>query len=129
MPALHHHGPAAGGHASAREQRFVQAVAAWVQGDIARAIALHEEQARAYPRDLASLKLGQYHLFNQGNSPGMLRMALHALPRGGRGALPARHGWPSPGSSATCCAQADAPPATPSGCAPRSPGPTMRWPM
>jgi tetratricopeptide (TPR) repeat protein len=64
-----------------REQRFVEAVAAWVEGDLPRAIALHEEQAREHPRDLASLKLGQYHLFNLGHSPGMLRIvqpALHA---------------------------------------------------
>jgi hypothetical protein len=49
-------------------------------GDLPRAIALHEEQAREHPRDLASLKLGQYHLFNLGDSPGMLRIALQALP-------------------------------------------------
>ncbi len=63
-----------------REQGFVAAVAAWVDGDIPQAIRLHEQQARDYPRDLASLKLGQYHLFNAGNSPGMLRLALSALP-------------------------------------------------
>jgi len=66
--------------ASEREQRFVAAIAAWVEGDLPRAIALHEEQARLHPRDLASLKLGQYHLFNRGDSPGMLRLALQALP-------------------------------------------------
>ncbi|MBB1601114.1 tetratricopeptide repeat protein [Variovorax sp. UMC13] len=66
--------------ASAREQRFIAAVAAWVDGDIARAIALHEEQAREHPRDLVSLKLGQYHCFNLGDCPGMLRLALAALP-------------------------------------------------
>ncbi|MBC5786224.1 tetratricopeptide repeat protein [Ramlibacter sp. USB13] len=71
---------AAAREASEREQRFVAAVAAWVDGDVPRAIALHEEQARAFPRDLASLKLGQYHLFNRGDSPGMLRVALHAVP-------------------------------------------------
>lgn len=63
-----------------REQRFVLAVKAWIDGDMTRAIALHEEQAREHPRDLASLKLGQYHLFNRGDSPGMLRLALAALP-------------------------------------------------
>jgi hypothetical protein len=63
-----------------REQRFIAAVAAWVEGDLPRAIALHEEQARDFPRDLASLKLGQYHLFNRGDSPGTLRLALQALP-------------------------------------------------
>ncbi len=66
--------------ASEREQRFVAAVAAWVDGDMPRAIALHQEQARLHPRDLASIKLGQYHLFNRGDSPGMLRLALQALP-------------------------------------------------
>ena len=65
---------------SARERRWVAAVAAWVAGDLPRATALHEEQARECPRDLASIKLGQYHLFNAGNSPGMLRLALQALP-------------------------------------------------
>lgn len=71
---------AAAAQATQREQRFVAAVASWVDGDVPRAIALHEEQARLHPRDLASLKLGQYHLFNRGDSPGMLRLALLALP-------------------------------------------------
>jgi tetratricopeptide (TPR) repeat protein len=66
--------------ASDREMRLVYAVKAWVDGDIPRAIALHQEQATEHPRDLASLKLGHYHLFNQGVSPGMLKMALAALP-------------------------------------------------
>ncbi len=65
---------------TAREQRFVQAVAAWVDGDIPQAIRLHEEQARMHPRDLVSLKLGQYHAFNRGDAPTMLRLALAALP-------------------------------------------------
>ena len=66
--------------ATPREQRYIAAVAAWAEGDIARAIALHQEQAREHPRDLASLKLGQYHCFNTGDCPGMLRLALAALP-------------------------------------------------
>jgi tetratricopeptide (TPR) repeat protein len=61
-----------------RERRFVAAIAAWVAGDTQRAGALHEEQAREFPRDLASLKLGQYHRFNAGDAPGMLRQALAA---------------------------------------------------
>jgi hypothetical protein len=76
--------------ATPREQRFVQAVKAWIDGDVPRAIALHEEQAREHPRDLASLKLGQYHLFNRGDSPGMLRLALAALPAAGD--VPYLHG-------------------------------------
>ena len=63
------------GRTTPREQRFIEAIAAWVRGDIPRAIALHEEQAKEFPRDLASLKLGQYHLFNTGDSAGMLRIA------------------------------------------------------
>jgi hypothetical protein len=81
---------AAQSQASEREQRFVAAVGAWVDGDLPRAIALHEEQARRFPRDLASLKLGQYHLFNRGDSPGMLRLALLALPAAGD--VPSLHG-------------------------------------
>jgi hypothetical protein len=76
--------------ATAREQRFIAAVAAWVEGDLPRAIALHEEQAREYPRDLVSLKLGHYHLFNAGDSPGMLRMALAA--RSASADVPYLHG-------------------------------------
>ncbi|MEJ8855679.1 tetratricopeptide repeat protein [Variovorax robiniae] len=65
--------------ATPREKRFIAAVAAWVAGDIAQAIRLHEEQAHEFPRDLASLKLGQYHCFNVGDCPGMLRIALATL--------------------------------------------------
>ncbi|MGJ7582575.1 tetratricopeptide repeat protein [Variovorax sp. RHLX14] len=63
-----------------REQRFIAAVSAWIDGDVAGAIALHQEQAREHPRDLVSVKLGQYHCFNTGDCPGMLRLALSALP-------------------------------------------------
>ncbi|MCG2591768.1 tetratricopeptide repeat protein [Ramlibacter sp. XY19] len=80
----------AAGSATAREQRFINAIAAWVAGDIPWAIALHEEQAREHPRDLASLKLAHYHLFNRGDAPGMLRTALAALPAAGD--VPYLHG-------------------------------------
>lgn len=66
--------------ATPREQRFIASIAAWAKGDISHAIALHQEQAQEYPRDLVSLKLGQYHAFNTGDCPGMLRLALAALP-------------------------------------------------
>ncbi|RYF44087.1 MAG: tetratricopeptide repeat protein [Comamonadaceae bacterium] len=75
---------------TAREQRMVAAVAAWIEGNLARAIALHEEQACQHPRDLASLKLGHYHLFNRGDSPGMLRMGLATLAAAGD--VPYLHG-------------------------------------
>ena len=74
---------AASSQATARERRFVACVEAWVKGDIAHAAKLHEEQAHEFPRDLVSIKLGQYHLFNLGDAPGMLRLALAALPQAG----------------------------------------------
>ncbi|MEP6791112.1 MAG: tetratricopeptide repeat protein [Ramlibacter sp.] len=66
--------------ATEREQRFVQAVAAWVDGDVPRSTTLLQEQVHEHPRDLVALKLAHYHLFNTGDSPGMLRVALQALP-------------------------------------------------
>ncbi len=68
---------------SVRERRFMACVEAWIKGDIVHAAKLHEEQAREFPRDLVSIKLGQYHLFNLGDAPGMLRLALAALPQAG----------------------------------------------
>lgn len=67
---------------TAREKANAEVLAAWVAGDIPRAIALCDEAARRWPTDRALVKLGQYHLFNQGDAPGMLRMALHMLPAG-----------------------------------------------
>ena len=66
--------------ASDREQLFVAAIRAWVDGELPLAIRIHAQLARSHPRDLVSVKLGQYHLFNQGDAPGMLRLALAALP-------------------------------------------------
>lgn len=77
-------------HASAREQCFVAAIKAWIDGDLPRAIQLHEGLARTDPRDLVSVKLGQYHLFNRGDAPGMLRLALSALPAAAD--IPQMHG-------------------------------------
>ena len=65
---------------SAREKRFIAAVTAWIDGDIDTAITLHQEQAREFPRDLSSVKLGQYHAFNRGDMRAMLGLALTALP-------------------------------------------------
>ncbi|WP_395701899.1 tetratricopeptide repeat protein [Aquabacterium sp.] len=63
-----------------RERQFAAAVAAWVDGDVARAITLHAQSLADHPRDLCSLKLAQYHAFNLGDSPAMLRLALQAAP-------------------------------------------------
>jgi len=71
---------AAAASTTPRERRYIAAISAWADGNITEAIALHHEQVREHPRDLASLKLGQYHCFNTGDCPGMLRLALAALP-------------------------------------------------
>ena len=39
------------------QRRFVHAVQAWVEGDVRRAIDMHEEQSREHPRDLVSLTI------------------------------------------------------------------------
>lgn len=70
---------AAAAQASAREQLFVRAIAAWAAGDLPGAVVLHEQLVRQHPRDLVALKLGQYHAFNLGDAPAMLRMALPGL--------------------------------------------------
>jgi hypothetical protein len=57
----------------------VAATRAWVDDDVARAIAIGEEAAREHPRELALAKVTQYHLFNLGDAPGMLRVAGRVL--------------------------------------------------
>jgi hypothetical protein len=64
--------------ATPRERAVVQAIAAWADGDVPGALRIHRELADAHPRDLASVKFGQYHHFNLGDGPGMLRLALAA---------------------------------------------------
>lgn len=71
---------AAAPHADERERLTVAAARAWADGDIPRAIALGEEGAARFPRDLALAKITQYHHFNLGNAPGLLRVAASVLP-------------------------------------------------
>lgn len=63
-----------------RERQLAQAITAWADGDIRRAIALHTQTLAEHPRDLCALKLAQYHAFNLGDSATMLKLALTALP-------------------------------------------------
>ncbi len=69
-------------NATLREQLNAQMVAAWAAKNVPEALRLCDQIARARPTDHAIIKLAQYHLFNQGDMTGMLRMALHALPEG-----------------------------------------------
>ncbi len=81
---------AAAPHASERERMTVAAVRAWADNDIPHAIAVGEQMADAFPRELAVAKATQYHHFNVGDAPGMLRIAAHILPANAD--LPYAHG-------------------------------------
>lgn len=65
-------------HASPREAAAAKIAAAWADGDIPRVLALCDDTVRACPRDLVSTKLAQYHAFNYGDAPNMLRFAMHS---------------------------------------------------
>lgn len=62
--------------ASPREALIVKIAQAWVQDDISTVIQACEQILISHPRDLAILKLAQYHLFNQGDALNMLRLAV-----------------------------------------------------
>jgi tetratricopeptide (TPR) repeat protein len=66
---------AAARHATDRERMVIEAVRAWAAGDIPHAIAVSEETAARHPRELATAKTCQYHYFNLGDAPGMLRIS------------------------------------------------------
>ena len=63
-----------------REQAAVEAARLFVAGNIPKLIELCEATVSAYPRDMVMLKLGQYHTFNIGDFPAMLRVAEKAQP-------------------------------------------------
>lgn len=81
---------AAAPHASERERLVVAALRAWADNDIPRAIALGGDCAARFPRELALAKATQYHHFNIGDAPGMLRVGAAILPH--NEALPYAHG-------------------------------------
>lgn len=63
-----------------RERLLLELLRAWIDEAIPQALDLADQLLDAHPRDLFALKLSQYLRFNQGDSPGMLRVALKALP-------------------------------------------------
>lgn len=67
--------------ATEREAQVINAVAAWTRGDVPELLRICDAITDTHPRDMAALKLAQYHLFNLGDAPGMLRAALKALPQ------------------------------------------------
>ena len=58
-----------------REQAVVDFLLAWFDDDIPHAQAIADTILAAWPRDLLILKLRQYHDFNRGDFPAMLRAA------------------------------------------------------
>ncbi len=68
---------AAGGNA--RERGLVEALRHWIEGCIGETIAALEAVLVEHPRDLATLKLLHYHLFNRGEFAALLRSALRSL--------------------------------------------------
>jgi hypothetical protein len=66
--------------ATRREQLYIVAIAAWANGNIQQAIALHEAIADQFPQDLISVQQGQYHYFYRGNHLGLLKIAEKVLP-------------------------------------------------
>lgn len=75
---------------TAREAAAVEAAELFVAGKIPKLIELCEATVSAYPRDMVMLKLGQYHTFNIGDFPAMLRIAQKAQP--GAADIPYAHG-------------------------------------
>jgi hypothetical protein len=71
---------AALGRASPREVMLTEAIGAWVEGDLDRALQLHEAIAQRWPRDVAAAKLGQYHAFNRGDARRLRDLAQTILP-------------------------------------------------
>lgn len=71
-PYLDHLDP---GAMSAREAALAEVLEAWIADDIDRVVATLDRVVADHPRDLGSLKLLHYHLFNRGDFPAMLRVA------------------------------------------------------
>ncbi|MBW4455694.1 MAG: tetratricopeptide repeat protein [Nostoc indistinguendum CM1-VF10] len=63
-----------------REKLYVQAILAWANQEIDRAIAFHEQITNKFPRDLISVQQGQYHYFYTGKKEKLLKIAQKVLP-------------------------------------------------
>jgi tetratricopeptide (TPR) repeat protein len=66
--------------ADPRERMLVQAICLWGKGRTAEALALHLAIAEAWPRDLISGRIAQYHLLNRGDFAGMHRLTGLLVP-------------------------------------------------
>jgi tetratricopeptide (TPR) repeat protein len=59
------------------DRRFV---VAWFGDDIPEALSIADSILKAWPRDLLILKMRQYHDFNRGDFPAMLKAAVNVAP-------------------------------------------------
>ncbi len=58
-----------------RERGLRELLISWQAYDLTKASGIADQLLDTYPQDLSTLKLAQYHLFNAGDSQGMLRVA------------------------------------------------------
>jgi len=58
----------------AREKAWIEATDAWLAGDGASSLAIHERLVAEWPCDLLAGKLGQLHAFNRGDAEALLRI-------------------------------------------------------
>ncbi|PSR15610.1 tetratricopeptide repeat-containing protein [filamentous cyanobacterium CCP3] len=65
---------------SRREQLYIRGIHAWGQGQIEQAIGYHVALVQIFPQDLLAVQQAQYHYFYQGDSHGLLQVALTAQP-------------------------------------------------
>ncbi len=65
--------------ANPREKATIEHLRAWMSGDMVGAMAISRRIVEESPRDLAMVKLHQYHAFNLGDFPEMLRVAEAVL--------------------------------------------------
>ncbi len=63
----------------AREQAWLDATQAWVDGDADKSLAIHEKMVAEWPRDLLAGKLGQLHASNLGDAEALLRIGERLL--------------------------------------------------
>ena len=69
----------ASARANPRERMTAAFLRAWIEDDLPLALSVADETVEAFPHDLAMVKLRQYHDFNRGDFPAMLRVALKVL--------------------------------------------------
>lgn len=65
--------------ANARERAWLEATEAWLSGETARSLDIHERIVAEWPRDLLSAKVGQLHAINRGDAEALLRIGETAI--------------------------------------------------